>query len=59
MVIEAQRIERLKALRGSIVKKDNYSHLIDQVGKKGKMIIDKIQRAVNELRVLKEVSNEK
>jgi hypothetical protein len=48
---EAQRIAKIKDLRGAIVKKENYSHMIEKVGIKGKMIIDKIQRAVNELRV--------
>jgi hypothetical protein len=50
-VNEAQRIAKIKSLRGAIVKKENYTHMMDQIGKKGRMIVDKIQRAVNELRV--------
>ena len=48
---EAQRISRLKALRGSVVKRENYSHMRDSIGRKGRIIVDKIQRAVSELRV--------
>jgi len=48
---EAQRIVKLKNLRGDIIKKENYSHMMDQIGKKGRIIVDKIQRAIGELRV--------
>lgn len=51
VVNEAQRIAKIKSLRGAVVKRENYSHMMENVGRKGRVIIDKIQRAVNELRI--------
>jgi len=46
----AQRVAQSMEMRGSTFDEDKWAHLRDSVGRKGRMIIDKIQRAVGELR---------
>lgn len=46
----AQKVAQSMQLRRQQFDTNKWAHLTDQVGKKGRLIIDKIQRAVNELR---------
>jgi len=46
----AQRVAESMKLRSSVFNEDKWSHLLDQVGNKGRVIVDKIQRAIGELR---------
>lgn len=46
----AQKVAESMKLRRSIFDKSKWAHLSEQVGRKGYIIIDKIQRAVDELR---------
>jgi len=48
---EAQRLARVRSLKGGVVKRENYEHMIKKVGRKGNIIVDKIQRAIGELRI--------
>lgn len=46
----AQRVAESMQLRQRIFEQSKWSHLIETVGDKGKVIVNKIQRAINELR---------
>lgn len=46
----AQRVAESMEMRGSTIDEDKWAHMRESVGRKGRMIIDKIQRAVSELR---------
>jgi len=46
----AQRLAKSMEMRGSNFDADRFSHLRENVGRRGRTIIDKIQRAVSELR---------
>lgn len=46
----AQRVAESMKLRRNVFDENKWAHLSEKVGRKGRMIIDKIQRAVGELR---------
>jgi len=46
----AQRVAESMKLRKETFHEDKWAHRVEQVGRKGRAIIDKIQRAVSELR---------
>jgi hypothetical protein len=46
----AQRVAKSMEMRGSTFDENKWAHLRESAGRKGRMIIDKIQRAVGELR---------
>jgi len=46
----AQRVAESMKMRGDVFDVDKWAHLREQVGRKGGMILDKIQRAISELR---------
>jgi len=45
----AQRVAQSMELRKQTFNGDKWSHMLGVVGKKGKVIVDKLQRAINEL----------
>lgn len=46
----AQKVAESMKMRGNAFNEDKWAHMAERVGKKGRLIIDKIQRAVGELR---------
>jgi hypothetical protein len=46
----AQRVAESMEMRGNTIDEDKWAHMLEVAGRKGKVIVDKIQRAVSALR---------